>query len=286
MPGPIDVAARKVVRPHSMVRWLVVLVGVLAAFSRPLGLGAQEAESARTVTASSAREMLDRYCVRCHNDATRVAGLALDTRDLANVSAEAETWERVIVKLRAQTMPPAGNPRPDQATYRAAATWLESRIDAVALTRADPGRGETFHRLNRAEYHAAVRDLLAVDVDVASLLPADNTYEHGFDNNAEIAVHFAGPGIAIPLRRSKDQSSRRGDPSGRTGRRQLSRAPGSVAGRSSGRHALLRVTWRRGGPALLSGGRRVHHQGSPAQEFFRLHHRLFVAARARRKGGW
>ena len=68
MPGLIDVAARKVVRPHSMVRWLVVLVGVLVAFSRPLGLGAQESESARTVTASSAREMLDRYCVRCHND--------------------------------------------------------------------------------------------------------------------------------------------------------------------------------------------------------------------------
>ena len=186
MPGLIEVAARKVVRPQSVVRWLVVLVGVLAAFGRPQGLIAQEAESAREVTASSARQVLDQYCVRCHNDRTRVAGLALDTRDLADVSAEAETWERVIVKLRAQTMPPAGNPRPDQATYRAAATWLESQIDAVALTRADPGRGETFHRLNRAEYQAAVRDLLAVDVDVASLLPADNTYEHGFDNNGEM----------------------------------------------------------------------------------------------------
>ena len=92
----------------------------------------------------------------------------------------------MIVKLRAQTMPPGGSPRPDPATYRAVATWLESEIDRVALASPDPGLARLFHRLNRAEYHAAVRDLLAVDVDVASLLPADNTYEHGFDNNGEM----------------------------------------------------------------------------------------------------
>ena len=130
--------------------------------------------------------MLDRYCVRCHNERTRAAGLALDEKDLADVSADAETWERVLIKLRAQTMPPAGSPRPDDATYRATAAWLEHEIDTVALASPDPGRGETFHRLNRAEYRAVVRDLLALDVDVASLLPADNTYEHGFDNNGEM----------------------------------------------------------------------------------------------------
>ena len=125
---------------------------------------------------SATRDVLDQYCVRCHNERTRTAGLALDTKDLATVSAEAEVWERVIVKLHAGTMPPAGHPRPDQAVYRSVASWLESQIDTVALANPDPGRRETFHRLNRAEYHAAVRDLLAVDVDVASLLPADNTY--------------------------------------------------------------------------------------------------------------
>ena len=173
-------------RPGSMVRWLVVLVGVLTVVGRPDAVRAQEAEPAVGMTAASTREVLDEYCVRCHNDRTRVAGLALDTTDLSHVSTEAETWERVIVKLRAQTMPPAGGPRPDQATYRATASWLETEIDAVALDNTDPGRGETFHRLNRAEYQAAVRDLLAVDVDVAALLPADNTYEHGFDNNGEM----------------------------------------------------------------------------------------------------
>jgi mono/diheme cytochrome c family protein len=182
----MDVEARTVMRPGSMVRWLVVLVGVLTVVGRPDAVRAQEAEPAVGMTAASTREVLDEYCVRCHNDRTRVAGLALDTTDLSHVSTEAETWERVIVKLRAQTMPPAGGPRPDQATYRATASWLETEIDAVALDNADPGRGETFHRLNRAEYQAAVRDLLAVDVDVAALLPADNTYEHGFDNNGEM----------------------------------------------------------------------------------------------------
>ena len=186
LPDPIAMKTHKVARVRSTVRFCAVVVGVLAACSGPPVASAQEAEPVADITASSARDVLDQFCVRCHNARTRVAGLALDTQDLANVSAEAEMWERVIVKLRAQTMPPAGSPRPDQATYRAAASWFETEIDSVALSRPDPGRGETFHRLNRAEYYAAIRDLLAVDVDVASLLPADNTYEHGFDNNGEM----------------------------------------------------------------------------------------------------
>ena len=174
------------VRGRSIVRFLVMLVGVLAAAGPPQILVAQEPTPAVPASASSTREVLDRFCVRCHNDRMRTAELELDTKDLANVSTDAEAWERVIVRLRAQTMPPGGSPRPDEATYRAVASWLEAEIDSVALASPDPGRGETFHRLNRAEYHAAVRDLLAVDVDVTSLLPADNTYEHGFDNNGEM----------------------------------------------------------------------------------------------------
>ena len=162
-----------------MVRVLAVLIGVLAVSGSPQVAAAQTPERAVPASADSVRAGLDRFCVRCHNDRLRTAGLALDTRDLAHVGADAEIWERVVLKLRAQTMPPAGSPRPAEATYRAVASWLESEIDTVALASPDPGRGETFHRLNRAEYHAAVRDLLAVDVDVAELLPADDTYEHG-----------------------------------------------------------------------------------------------------------
>ena len=174
-----------VARASSTVRVLLVLIGVLAA-AGPQIAAAQAPEPAATTSETSVREALDQFCVRCHNDRLRTADLALDTHDLAHVGADAETWERVIVKLRSRTMPPAGSPRPAEATYRAVASWLESEIDTVALASPDPGRGETFHRLNRAEYHAAVRDLLAVDVDVAELLPADDTYEHGFDNNGDV----------------------------------------------------------------------------------------------------
>ncbi len=178
--------ALMVARAGSTVRVLVVLIGLLAAAGRPQTAAAQTPEPAEPASAASVREALDRFCVRCHNDRLRTADLALDAHDLADVGADAETWERVILKLRARTMPPAGSPRPAEATYSAVASWLETEIDAMALASPDPGRGETFHRLNRAEYHAAVRDLLAVDVDVAELLPADDTYEHGFDNNGDV----------------------------------------------------------------------------------------------------
>ena len=151
---------------RSLVRSGLILAGILAAPGRPAIVAAQAPAPAVGPSATTTRETLDRFCVRCHNQRSRTAGLALDATDLSAVSADAETWERVLVKLRAQTMPPAGGPRPDAATYRAVATWLETEIDAVALAHPDPGRGETFHRLNRAEYHASVRDLLAIDVDV------------------------------------------------------------------------------------------------------------------------
>ena len=164
---------------------VLAFTGVLVALGPVVPTSAQ-APGRPAPSADVTREVLDRYCVRCHNDRTLAGGLALDTKDLARVAADAEAWEKVIVKLRAQTMPSGGSPRPDTATYRAMATWLEGEIDRVALARPDPGRGATFHRLNRAEYHNAVRDLLAIEVDVAELLPADNTYEHGFDNNGDM----------------------------------------------------------------------------------------------------
>src|SRR5690242_3273700 len=134
--------------------------------------------------ASPARDMVNKYCVGCHNQKLKTAGLALDGMDFAKVADSAETWEKVIVKLRSRAMPPAGMPRPDNATYDAVAEWLESGIDKAAAARVNPGRTASLHRLNRAEYANAVRDLLGVEVDPQAMLPPDEQ-AFGFENNAE-----------------------------------------------------------------------------------------------------
>ncbi len=133
----------------------------------------------------SPRAVLDTYCVACHNQRLLTAGLALDTSDVTKPSANPEVWERVILKLRAGSMPPAGRPRPDEATYHAVVSWLETEIDRAAAS-PSPGRKNTVHRLNRTEYHNAIRDLFALDVDVNALLPGDETSDIGFDNNADV----------------------------------------------------------------------------------------------------
>jgi mono/diheme cytochrome c family protein len=129
---------------------------------------------------------LTRYCVSCHNGRLLTADLTLDGLDLTQVGEHAEVWEAVVAKLRTRAMPPAGRPRPAPETYEQLASWLESEIDRVALANPDPGRPEAVHRLNRAEYANAVRDLLALEVDVDELLPADDFDEYGFDNMADV----------------------------------------------------------------------------------------------------
>ena len=131
------------------------------------------------------RALLDRYCVTCHNERLKTAGLALDALDLEHVGASAEVWERVVRKLRAGVMPPAGRPRPDHHAYDDLATWLEAELDRATEAYPNPGRTEPFHRLNRAEYRNAVRDLLALDVDIAEWLPPDDA-SYGFDNIAGV----------------------------------------------------------------------------------------------------
>ncbi len=133
--------------------------------------------------ASPQRVALDRYCVSCHNDRLRTGGLALDRVDLANVAGHRDELEKVVRKLRGGLMPPPGRPRPDEPTLDTLIAWFENELDRTAAAQPDPGRTETFHRLNRAEYQNAVRDVLALEVDVADLLPAD-TASHGFDNVA------------------------------------------------------------------------------------------------------
>lgn len=134
------------------------------------------------------RAVLDKYCVTCHNQRSKTAGLALDGMDLSKVSGHAESWEKVVRKLRTGAMPPAGMPRPDKPLAASVVSWLETELDRAAFERPNPGR-PTLHRLNRAEYRNAIRDLLALEIDAASLLPADNA-GYGFDNNAD-ALSFS-----------------------------------------------------------------------------------------------
>jgi hypothetical protein len=131
------------------------------------------------------RAVLDTYCITCHNEKLKTAGLALDTLDVTKPSANAEIWEKVVEKLRAGSMPPPGRPRPDAATYRATAIWLENEIDRAWQTSPNPGRIGAVHRLNRTEYNNVIRDLLKLDVDVKSQLPGDETADGSFDNFAD-----------------------------------------------------------------------------------------------------
>src|SRR5262245_13438803 len=143
-------------------------------------------QSASAATSIAPRPVLDKYCVTCHNQRLKTAGLTLDTIDAANIPAAADTWEKVIRKLRAGSMPPPSSPRPDQATYDGLVAHLESTLDRASIEHPNPGRTDAFHRLNRSEYRNAVRDLLGLDVDVGSLVPADAADEHGFDNMAGV----------------------------------------------------------------------------------------------------
>jgi mono/diheme cytochrome c family protein len=139
---------------------------------------------AKPPAATPARELLTNYCVSCHNQKVKTANLMLDRTDAEHVSNAAETWEKVIVKLRSRSMPPPGIRRPDNAEYDKVAAWLESELDRAAAAHVNPGRSASLHRLNRAEYANAVRDLLAVEVDPQAILPPDEQ-AFGFENNAE-----------------------------------------------------------------------------------------------------
>ena len=141
-------------------------------------------EPGTAATATPARDLVTRYCVSCHNDKLKTANLILTQADTEHVSNSMETWEKVIVQLRSRAMPPPGIRRPDNATYQAAASWLEAELDRAAAARPNPGRPGDLHRLNRTEYANAVRDLLGVEIDGTQILPPDEQSQ-GFDTNAD-----------------------------------------------------------------------------------------------------
>jgi mono/diheme cytochrome c family protein len=145
---------------------------------------AAEPQSTAAPSTGPDRVLLDQYCVGCHNQRARVANLTLDTMDLAHLSADAEAWEKVVRKLRGGLMPPPGARRPDQATVDRFVSTLERSLDQVAAASPNPGR-VALHRLNRAEYAAAIEDLLGLPIDASALLPQDDEAD-GFDNIASV----------------------------------------------------------------------------------------------------
>ena len=171
-------------------RGRVVLALAVAVWSVAVSSSAPRAQSqseSAPPTADLSRT-ITQYCATCHNERNRTAatasGVVLDQVDFTRLAQDGEMWEKVIRKLRAGAMPPAGMPRPDRAAHDALVSFLETTLDRAAATRPNPGRPSP-HRLNRAEYANAIRDLLALDVDSAGLLPPDDSAD-GFDNNADV----------------------------------------------------------------------------------------------------
>ena len=140
--------------------------------------------SAPARSASTQQALVQKYCVSCHNDRAKTAGVSFEGLDPAQAPAHAEIWERALLKVRGGMMPPQGMPRPDAPTLDAFVAAVEGTLDAAAVKDARPGH-KPVHRLNRTEYGNAVRDLLALEVDVTELLPADDESE-GFDNIAGV----------------------------------------------------------------------------------------------------
>lgn len=165
--------------------WALVVVHMSDVSAQGPRRTPEQVPSGRSVsTTAELRSTLDKYCVSCHNDRLKTAGLTLQSADISLIGAHADMWEKVARKLRTHEMPPPGRPRPDAATSSALAVQLENALDKASAANPNPGR-VAVHRLNRAEYTNAVRDLLGVEVDGRNLLPDDSNQE-SFHNIASV----------------------------------------------------------------------------------------------------
>jgi len=167
-----------------LVAAVTLAAAVSSSRSEFASVSAAQATGAQPSAPLAPRALLDTYCVTCHNQRTKTAGLTFDTMDLAKLPEHADVWEKTVRKLRGGMMPPPGVRRPDQGSVDAMVSWLERSLDDIAAAHPNPGR-VALHRLNRAEYAAAIEDLLAVKIDAAALLPKDDEAE-GFDNVASV----------------------------------------------------------------------------------------------------
>ena len=253
----------------------VILLGNLAVATAALPAAAQPAAPA----AAHYRSVLDEYCVACHNPRLLTGNLSLDETsvDVGSIAKDAAAWEKVLQKLETGAMPPPGRPRPDAPTSRAFAAWLEGELDAAAAARPNPGR-PTAHRLNRAEYANAIRDLLALEIDVRAILPADDS-SFGFDNNADILG--LSPGLLERYMSAARKISRVavGDPSIRPTLETYKVSPLAGAGRPDGRRSAVRIARWPCRPALFSARRRLQ-PAYPAPARQHLHHPRPRRARA------
>ena len=156
---------------------ILILVGL--AFLIPSAFASES-----NIDSANMRQLIDQYCIACHNDALATAGLSLQEVNFSRAGDHAEVLEKVIKKLRSQMMPPAGMPRPETETYEGMTDWLEAELDAAWASNPNPGRKTPLHRMNRFEYNNSVNDLLGIKVDLIDSLPGDPTADGSFDNIA------------------------------------------------------------------------------------------------------
>ena len=155
---------------------LLVLGGFMVLLARP-----HPGHSVVVTDQEERTRFVNLYCASCHNQEDKAGNLALDSLAKDEVSQDPKVWEKVVRRLTARQMPPAGEIRPTGRTYDKFVSMIAGSLDREAEARPEPGRPDTFRRLNRTEYQNAIRDLLALDIDARALLPPDDS-SHGFDN--------------------------------------------------------------------------------------------------------
>ncbi len=166
------------------VCWSAVAFLCLSGSWQLVTVGQQQPKAPPPIPTAQYRALLDQYCVGCHNQRSKTAGLMLDTIDLAAVANHGDVWEKAIRKLRGGLMPPPGSRQPDRAVVESFIGWLETTLDQVSVKAPNPG-SVTLHRLNRAEYANSIHELFGIDIDAGAFLPADDVSD-GFDNIANV----------------------------------------------------------------------------------------------------
>ena len=173
-------ASRKLIGVSGIAVLALLAVSLMLSFpSLNRGSSAQE-----LFGADDMRQMVNTYCLACHNDALATSGLSLQQVDFANPGPHAEILEAVVKKLSARMMPPSGMPHPNFETYEIVTEWLQNELDKAWAANPDPGRIAPIHRMNRYEYNNTINNLLGLDVNVMDLLPGDPTADGSFDNIA------------------------------------------------------------------------------------------------------
>ena len=223
--------------PRAIGLPLLLLMGVAYPQARPEQAAAPAASPAPTAE----QALLNRYCAGCHNEKTKQGNFVLSTLDVANVGADAERWESVVRKLRARSMPPMGRPRPAEADYDSLVSHLETSLDRVAAANPDPGRTDTFRRLNRTEYQNAIRDLLDLEIDVEGDA-AERRLEPRLRQHQRRRTLADAP-RTLPVGGAEDQPARGGHARALRRCRDGCPSSGSHAGRSLRRPAVRHACW-------------------------------------------